>query len=227
MAGDRSQQREIVGDLSASEGYNAERDSGDESTSGVSKALQTLSDLDYRNDEQEPYPSILAAGANALRLPKLPCPVDGCNYQHDSSQGLAGHVGNAADHGWNVVEITATDLHELASRGTHPNEQICELLDGDSKARQQTDAAEHIERVRQWCRDGVPIDIEKIQVYVHPARKRVEIQQRIHLDEAGFEAYRIAMQESDIMGFDGRSSVNYVNPDRVGELESGEHGQEK
>ncbi len=218
MGRDHSEPREMIGDLSASDGHNVERESGDESTSGVSKALETLSDSNQDNGNKEPYLSTLAAGANARGLPQLVCPVNDCDYSHNSSQGLAAHVGNATGHGWDVVEITATDLHELASRGTHPNEQIRELLDGGPKARQGTDAAEHIERVRQWCRDGVPINIEKVQVYVHPARKRVEIQQRIHLDEAEFEAYRIAMQESDIIGFDGRDKVNYVDPNRVTEL---------
>lgn len=218
MAGDRSESREMIGDLSASDGHNVERKSGDESTSGVSKALKTLSQSKDDKNHKEPYPSTLAAGANARGLPELVCPVDDCDYSHNSSQGLAGHVGNASGHGWDVVEITATDLHELASRGAHPNEQIRELLDGDSKARQQTNAAEDIERVRQWCRDSIPIGIENIQIYVHPARKRVEVQQRIHLDKSDFKAYRIAMQESDVIGFDGRDKVNYVDPIRIADL---------
>lgn len=43
------------------------------------------------------------------------CPVPGCTYTHESVQGIAGHVGNGHEDGWEAAVASPTDVHEAVS----------------------------------------------------------------------------------------------------------------
>lgn len=205
--------RQLVGDLSASEGANPDRHDGGESVTGVMDAVKSLSDdSDDSSGTDHPYPETTQDTARSLDLERLVCPVETCDYRNYSSPGMGGHVPNAggSGHSWDAVHVSATDLHELASRGTHPDPSIASLLDGDGYARQQTGAADHVARVRRWARDNVPVDLAQLQVYVHPYRQRVEIAPRVYLGDAAFEAFRVAMADSGRVAYDSHRECNHV-----------------
>lgn len=209
-------ERPLVGDLTASMGHNTNRTDGREHLTGIDIALAQLDSTDEQGDDDssadEPYPELLTAKAHVLGLPPIRCPVKGCGYDHMSSQGLVGHVPNASGsaHSWENVSVDAVDLHELASRGTHPDADVRALLVGDEESRQETKAAKDVRAVREWCLENVPVSISKLRVYVHPAHKRVEIDPRDWLEGDTFDGFRGAMQGAEAIGFDGRDSVNYV-----------------
>lgn len=203
--------RELVGDLSASEGVNPDRSDGSEDVSGVMDAFGSMPDGGTDADDGHPFPATIVPGASARDLPEIECPIDGCDYTHLSSQGLAGHIPNAggSDHGWNAADVSPADLHELASRGTHPEQRVRELIDGDSSERKTTDTAERVGAVRAWCEETLPVDMSDVQVYVNPSRRRIEINPRGYLGEE-FTGYRTALQASKFVEFDPSESVTYV-----------------
>lgn len=170
---------------------------------------------DRDTDDGHPFPATIVSGASDRDLPEIECPIDGCGYTHLSSQGLVGHIPNAGgdDHGWNAAGASPADLHELASRGTHPEQRFRELIDGDATARKTTDTAELVGAVRAWCEETLPVDMADVQVYVNPSRRRIEINPREYLGES-FEDYRQALTGSRFTEFDGSETVTYVtDPD--------------
>lgn len=222
--------RQLVGDLSASEECNEPRHDGAEDVEGVSEAIDRLADTEgatldtsapsFTASGAEPYPGMLKDVAAARELTPIECPVSGCDYQHVTSQGLAGHFPNAAGggHDWDTLDVSAVDLHELASRGTHPSAEIASLLAGSGSDRSNTTAAIHVERVRRWCEKNLPVPLAKLHVYVHPSSKRVEIEPREYLDSDDFTAYTETMKAASRIGFDPRRNLNYVEPSDVNRL---------
>lgn len=211
--------RELVGSFEESVGQNPDRADGEESVTGVMDAVKSLDGGDSGTSSTDrPYPETTKATARSLGLERIECPAAGCDYTNHSSQGIAAHVPNAQGdgHAWGAVRVSATDLHELASRGTHPDEAFRDLLRGDGSARRETDAAQAVKRVREWCRYNVPVDLEDLQVYVSPLRQRLEIALRCHLPEYEFTAYADAMADTELVYYDGNRGLNYVpDPDAV------------
>lgn len=129
------------------------------------------------------------------------CPVPGCGYSHESAQGLCGHIPNKGEprHRWSAVDVTAADLKELDSRGTHPDPDVHRLLgrgEGGHNPRKGTEAYLETETVRAhltW--EGVPLD--DVQVFYDAGYGSVQIQPRRWLPSEEWDRFLTVMYETD------------------------------
>lgn len=100
---------------------------------------------------------------------ELTCPVRGCDYTHESPQGLAGHVPSHPG-GWDAAEASPTDVHEEWTAG-------------------REDASTRVAKVEFYLAGrGVPLDA--LRVYEHAGYGTVQIRLTRRLSDAEWNVYR-------------------------------------